>query len=418
MSAAVTTVPVLVPLLSATEASRAYPGWRVAVASSIACMAGFGSLVVYSFGAFIKPLSAEFGWSRQTISTAFACASFTLGICSPALGYLLDRFGPRRVILPALVLFSLAFASLGLLQNNLAQLFTTFVLIGAIGNATAQLGYTRAVASWFETRRGAAIAILLVGSSFGMIAMPIVAQALLTRVGWRWSYALMGALPLLIAFPLVVFFVREREHSNARSASTTLDARVFARNRGFWILLLTLFLAAMSTTGTITQLSALLTDRGITGANAGYAVAMAGASSLFGRLVTGWLLDRFFAPRVGMGLLFMTAVGLVLLSAAHSFPMALVASSLIGFSMGGEADVTPYLLARYFGVKRLGLLYGWAWMAFAIAAALGSVLLGRAFDRQGTYNELLIVFAVASFLAGLLMIAMPRYPAIAAGEMK
>jgi len=140
-----------------SEGSWNHPGWRVAIASSFACMAGFGSIVIYSFGAFIKPLTAEFGWSRQTISTAFACASFTLGICSPGLGFLLDRYGPRRVILPSIVLFAVAFASLSLLENSLVQLFCTFILIGAIGNATAQLGYTRAVSTWFRARRGAAL---------------------------------------------------------------------------------------------------------------------------------------------------------------------------------------------------------------------------------------------------------------------
>lgn len=392
----------------AVENSLAYPGWRVAIASSFACMAGFGSIVIYSFGAFIKPLTAEFGWSRQTISTAFACASFTLGLCSPAIGYLLDRYGPRRVILPAVVLFAAAFSSLSLLHNSLPQLFCTFILIGAIGNATAQLGYTRAVATWFKTHRGAAIATLLVGSSFGMVAIPVVAQRLLAQVGWRLSYALLGAIPLLVAFPLVAIFVREGVSTQTKTSDEG-DLTAF-RSRAFWILLTTLFLAAMSTTGTITQLSALLTDRGISARSAGYAVAVTGASSLAGRLITGWFLDRFFAPRVGMSLLFMTAVGLYVLSTAHSLTAAITASALIGFSMGGEADVTPYLLARYFGVKRLGLLYGWGWTAYAIAAALGSVLLGRAFDQHGTYASLLVLFAIATSVAGAMMFAMPRYP--------
>lgn len=409
--AAAATGNVPLPTSLPAETSLSHPGWRVAIASSVACMAGFGSIVVYSFGAFIKPLSAEFGWSRQTISTAFACASFTLGICSPVIGFLLDRLGPRRVILPAIILFAAAFSSLGLLQNSLAQLFCTFILIGAIGNATAQLGYTRAVATWFDSHRGKAIATLLVGSSLGMVAAPVIAQSLLTRVGWRLSYAILGTFPLLIAFPLAALFVKERKQALPAGRALAENTSPAGRSRAFWLLLLTLFLAAMSTTGTITQLSAMLTDQGITASRAGYAVAMAGAASLVGRLITGWLLDRFFAPRVSLALLLTTALGLAVLSTAHTLGVALLASALIGFSMGGEADVTPYLLARYFGVNRLGLLYGWSWMAFAVAAALGSVLLGRAFDRQGTYQHLLMAFAGATLLAGLLMLALPPYPA-------
>ncbi len=98
----------------------------------------------------------------------------------------------------------------------------------------------------------------------------------------------------------------------------------------------------------------------------------------FNTSYSGWLLDKYFAPRDGMALLFSTAVGLGLLSIAHPFGAAALAAALIGFSIGGEAHVTPYLLARYFGAQKLGLLCGWGWTAFAMAAALGSVLLGRA----------------------------------------
>jgi predicted MFS family arabinose efflux permease len=393
------------------EGSWSHAGWKVAIASSFACMAGFGSILIYSFGAFIKPLSAEFGWSRQTIATAFASASFTLGLCSPGLGLLLDRFGPRRVLLPCIALFALAFGSLSTLHKSLPQLFCTFILIGAIGNATAQLGYTRAVSTWFRERRGAALAILLTGSSLGMVAVPILAQSLITAVGWRMSYVVLASLPLLIAFPIAAAFVRERKADTGAAATSVTAVPASAhKSRAFWILLATLVLGAMSTTGIITQLSALLTDRGIQARGAGYAVAAAGAASFFGRLSTGWLLDRFFAPRVGMLLLFTTSLGLYLLKTAATLPTAVVAAVLIGFSMGGEADVTPYVLARYFGLKSLGLLYGWAWMAFAIAAAAGSIILGRAFDHTGTYAGVLQLFSVATFVAGALMLAMPRYP--------
>jgi cyanate permease len=99
------------PKIADPELRLGYSGWRVALASSFASMAGFGSILIYSFGIFLKPLSTQFGWTRETISTAFACASFTLGICSPALGWLLDRYGPRRIVIFCLVTFGLAFSS-------------------------------------------------------------------------------------------------------------------------------------------------------------------------------------------------------------------------------------------------------------------------------------------------------------------
>ena len=99
------------------------PGWLVVLAAFFGVMVSFGSLLVFTFGTFLKPLSAEFGWSRQAISMAFGCAAITVAICSPALGHLLDRYGPRRVILPCMAIFGTAIASLGLLTPNLFHLY-------------------------------------------------------------------------------------------------------------------------------------------------------------------------------------------------------------------------------------------------------------------------------------------------------
>jgi MFS family permease len=395
-----------------------YLGWRVTLASSVAAMAGFGSVLIYSFGILLKPLSTEFGWSRATLSIAFACASFTLGICSPGLGWLLDRYGPRRVILPCIVIFGAAFASLALLTNSLPRLFATFILIGMVGNATAQMGYARPVSTWFERHRGLALAVLMAGSSGGSILVPVITQNIVGSWGWRWAYVLLGAAPFLVALPLVWLFVREKEAGNREGVTAAplpgVETSVAMRSRAFWILAATLFLTAMSTTGTITHLSALLTDRGIALREAAYAVSVVGGTSILGRLVTGWALDRYFGPRVAMILLFMTAAGLFVLAESRTAVMGLVAAGLIGFSMGGEADVTPYLLARYFGLRRLATLYGFTWTAYAVAAAMGSILLGRAFDTTGSYGTLLVRLAFFTFVAGVLMAAMPRYPRLPA----
>ena len=390
-----------------------YAGWRVALGAGLASMAGFGAILIYSFGVMMKPVTAEFGWSRQTISTAFACASFTLGLASPGLGWMLDRYGPRRVILPCVIVFGLAFSSLSLLTNSLVQLFGTFILIGMVGNATAQMGFARAVSSWFEEHRGKGLALMIAGGTVGSVFVPLITQRLLALYGWRSTYAILGAAPLLIAAPLVVLFVREKTHHRAVTASVLPSGARLGealRSRAFWILALTLFLTAMSTTGIVTHLAALLTDRGVSPRGAALGVSVVAGTGILGRLVTGWFLDRNFGPRVNMVMLFTTAAGLLLLSGTRSTAGGLVASALIGFSAGGESDVTPYLLSRYFGLRRFATLYGLTWTAFAIAAAMGSILLGRAFDSTGSYGTMLIRMATLVLIAGLSMLAMPPYP--------
>jgi hypothetical protein len=126
-------------------------------------------------------------------------------------------------------------------------------------------------------------------------------------------------------------------------------------------------------------------------------------------------LDRFFAARVGFALLAAAALGSVVLSRAQSPATGALAAGLIGLGMGGEADVTPFLLTRYFGLRSFSTLYGFTWTAYAVAGALGPILMGRAFDLTGSYETLLLVLGIGTFGAALLMLALPGYGAV--GEM-
>ena len=398
--------------MQASEAQLSYPGWRVTIASFFGVMAGFGSILIYSFGIFLKPLQAEFGWPRETLGTAFACASFTLGLCSPPLGHLVDRYGPKRVILACVMVFGCALGSLAFLTPHRAHLFATFVVIGAVGNGTAQMGYARAVSTWFHRHRGLALGVMMAGSAGGAILVPVMCQSLISAYGWRVTYAILGLVALAVGLPLAGFFVVEKPGTRdlrGRTTQTGAGVPEALRHRAFWIIAATLFLAAMSTTGTVTHLAALLNDRGISPRQASYALSALGAASLCGRLATGWLLDRFFGARVGMALLFLNALALWMLASAKTPPAGIAAAALLGFSMGGESDVTPYLLARYFGLRSLATLYGFTWTAYAISAAAGSILLGRAFDQTGSYQSLLAELSGLMLLAGVLMAALPRY---------
>jgi cyanate permease len=164
-----------------------------------------------------------------------------------------------------------------------------------------------------------------------------------------------------------------------------------------------LFAASLSQNGALTHLSALLTDRGVSKEGAAMALSAMGLASLAGRLLTGWLLDHFFAPRVAFCLLAISAGGVFLLSNAHSLITGILAAILIGGGMGGEADVTPYLMTRYFGLRCFSTLYGFSWTAYAIAGAIGPVLMGKAFDATGSYSALLSQLSLFTLGSAFLM---------------
>lgn len=393
------------------EDDLSYEGWRVAGAASVGVFVSFASLLVYTFGTFLKPVAEEFSWSREAVSAAFGIAAMTVAVCSPPLGLLLDRHGARRVIVPALAIFGGALASLALLTPRLWHLYAVFVVLGIVGNGTAQMAYTRTVSSWFEKRRGAALALMLSGSAVGAMVLPPIAQALIDAAGWRTAYALLGGMVLVVGLPGVLAFVRERPSTAAARATTNDGATVGEGlgSRAFWILIVVLFCSSIAQNGAITHLSPLLTDRGVSASGAAAAVSAMGGAALAGRLLTGWLLDRFFAARVSFALLSAAALGTWLLSWANTLPFGVAGAALIGFGMGGEGDVTPYLLSRYFGLRSFSTLYGLTWTAYAIAGAIGPVLMGRAFDVSGSYEALLLQLAVATLLVAGLMLFLPRY---------
>jgi MFS family permease len=395
-----------------TEFDLGYYGWRVALAACLGVMAGFGSLFVYTFSVFVKPLAAEFGWSREAISRGFAIAAVTLGFISPLLGRWIDRFGPRRIILACMTVFGCAIASLSLLRSGLWQFYVTCFVLGVVGNGAAHLAYSRSISTWFQRRLGMALAFVMVGAGLGAMILPVLAQAIISRSGWRAAYASLGGLALLLGLPLSWHYIHERGvigHKSAVVSNSGMTWQEGLRSSAFWIITAILFVSSISMNGAITHLSALLTDRGLTAGNAALCTSILGGSSLLGRIVVGWLLDRFFGPRVALVINLTTALGVLLLARANSFPAGCAAAALIGVGAGGEAAITPYLLTRYFGLRAFSSLYGLTWTFYAAAGAIGPVILGRAFDATGSYSSLLVFLAATLGLAATMNLLLPRY---------
>ena len=405
-----------------SETSLRYPGWTVVLAAFFGVMVGFGAVIPYTFSLFLSPLHAAFGWRSEEISLAFGITAMTIAAFSPGIGYLLDRYPPRSVILPATVAFSLGVASLAFLGPHIAQFYLSYFLVGVVGNATAQLAYSRAVSTWFVARRGFAFALMLTGGGVGSILLPLIVQRSMETYGWRASYLVLGALALVVGFPLTALFVREkplalRAVDDRLTAGTSTEPRM--RRAVFLILLVSILLYAISANGIIAHLSAILAGDGIPVQSAAIALSMLGASGIAGRLITGHLLDRWFAPRISMAMLLLCCGGMILLAHAHSALAGITAAALLGFGFGSEADVTPYLIARYCGLKNFSTLYGVSWTAYAIGGALGPVITGRAFDLAGSYQSSFIaLLSLPCLAAALLTLFKPRYTAQSANEVR
>ena len=396
-----------------SESDVLYPGWSVVIAAFLGVMSGYSVLIPYTFGLFLKPLSAEFGWRRDQISIAFGCVAITVALCAPIVGHLLDRFGPRRTILPCIALFSLAFASLSLLTRSLAHFYVAFVVLGLFGNGTTQLAYSRSVSTWFLKRRGIALSLVAAGAGVGAMLIPLLTVWLLQKYGWRTAYELLGLLILAISFPLTALFVRDSVNIGQERLAARLDKHTLptaVSSKPFLLLILAIFLYSVSFNGVISHLAALLTDRGFSLSTAAKALSLLGACGLTGRVVTGYLLDRFFAPRVSLVLFSTTVAGIFLLS-SRSISSIFISVALIGFAAGGESDITPYLLSGYFSLQAFATLYGLAWTAYATGTMIGPILMGRLYTLTGAYQSWGIqLLALSTLISSFLMILMPRYP--------
>jgi len=397
-----------------SESSIRYPGWGVCAAAFVGVMVSFAAIMPYTFSLFLEPLSKAFGWHREAMSSAFGIAAITVALFSPGIGMLLDRFPPRRIILPSIVVFALAYMSLSRLTPNITRFYLTYFILGVVGNGTAQLAYTRAVLTWFQKRRGIALALVLTGSGTGSIVVPLIVEAVIRKYGWSDAYIALGCIALL-GFPLTALLVRNRPVNHARLDDTfSSGSSVGSALRGsiFWILAAMIMLEAFGSNGLISHLAAMLTERGVSGESAALALSVMGATGILGRLTTGLLLDRFFAPYVAMFMLGISSVGIFLYMSAATATGALTAAAIVGYGLGSEADVVPYLIARYFGRKHFAALYGLTWTAYAVGGATGPIVVGHFYDRAGSYQPSVIGgLALTCVIGSALCWLLPRYPA-------
>ena len=186
------------------------------------------------------------------------------------------------------------------------------------------------------------------------------------------------------------------------------------RRKDFWLTLVASFLVVTAINGVIAHLVALLTDQGLPNAISVKMLVAVGLSAIAGRLISGYLLDRFFAPHLAAFIFLIPLIGLViLLTGVQAILLILVASICLGFGLGAEVDIIGFLVGRYFGLRRYGEIYGYIFAVFTIGSGLGPYLMGATFDAAGNYKLALAFFCGLLVVSSALiaMLGPYRYPA-------
>ncbi|HTJ29007.1 MAG TPA: MFS transporter [Acidobacteriaceae bacterium] len=393
------------------ESSLRYAGWGVLAAAFAGVMVSFAPIIPYTFSLFLDPLHAAFGWKREAMGGAFALAAITVAFVSPLIGILLDRFPPRRIILPGILVFVVGLAALSKLTPNIVQFYATFFVLGLAANATAQFAYTRTILTWFTTHRGMALGLLLTGSGVGSILIPPLTQWMIQRHGWRSGFLLLAGIATL-GLPLTAWLVRNRPEAAIVRAEHHADNGMTVagalRTAAFWILACITILSAFSENGLVTNLAPILTQHGVLAATAALALSVRGGAGILGRLGVGFAIDRFSPERIQSLVLALAAAGTLILAFAGNAWTALAGAAVLGVGLGSESDVGPYLMARYFGRKHFSVLYGLTWTAYAIGGGTGPLWMGHLYDRAGAYLPRFIVYlAAVAFGAVILSFFLP-----------
>ena len=403
---------------------KLFYGWWVTLTGTLGSFLGIVTVVVFSFGIFSKAIGREFHAGRAQISLAFTILSLTSALCFPLTGRLVDRYGPRKVLLTATTILGLILMSSVFLPQSLGRLYALFFAMGLVSSGAGTMPYADAVSHWFDKRRGLALSVLMLGMGLGAIVVPTVAQQLVQRWGWRLSYGFFGLAMLLIPVPAIAAVLKDKPHSMGLLPDGDTDALArsqisvgeagpsvseAARTSAFWIMLFAFFLLTASVHACFLHLPEILTDRGSAARMAALASSVLGVGVFVGRVSSGYLMDKFFAPRVAATLFSAVAIGIAFLAMGHGIQSAFVGAVLVGLGTGAEIDIIAYLVSRYFGLRCYGSISGWIWAIYGISGGLGAYLMGLGFDKTGSYVVPLGGFFLAAAIATLLIISLGPY---------
>jgi len=400
-------------------------GWWVVFACFLFSFYVSGT-VMFGFTAFFEPVAAEFGWSYTQISFAASLRGLELGIFAPIMGFLVDRFGARKLLFSGALFIGFGFILLGR-TNSLGMFYGAFIILGLGTSACTGTVLTPAVANWFKKDIGMALGIMISGVGFGGFLVPLI-TLLIDRYQWRTTFFILGLGMLLIGIPLS-FLIRnspeeydclpdgaepKEQPLTATSQDKEIDLRTALRTRVFWHLGFAESIRSMTLTALLTHVIPYLSSLGISRARSTFIAAAIPLLSIISRLLFGWLGDKHNKYHVMAMLYFLGGVSMLIF--AHVNTTWLLYPFLILFPLSwGAAPLRGAILRECFGRLALGKILGILGGLGTIARILGPALAGWTYDTFGRYHLIWLFFTGTFVVAVILMLTLSPLK-IAAGN--
>src|SRR6185295_3475319 len=387
-----------------------------ATATAFAALFAVVGLSLYGLPLYYDFMIRELGWSRTMVTSGNAISKLIVGpLFGFGAGWIVDRFGPRRLMMAGILMAGGALVGLGTISA--AWAFYFFYFFNALGYVCGgPLPCQVLLSRWFDRTRGRAMGIAYLGIGIGGAIVPLLAKWMTDHLGWRGSLQALGLLIVLIALPLA-YFVREAPEATSERGAASRGERGPERTAlqpiltsfSFYLLALGSMCSIAAVGGTNQHLKLYLSlDRGYSQGDAARIISLVLAVSIAGRLFMGWLADRVPRKFVMLIIYLLVASAIPLLLLRPSPSSMYVFAAVFGLGLGGEYLIIPLMAAELFGVRVLGRVMGIVLTADGVAEATAPMLVANLHDRTGSY-DIGFVTLVCAALAGAVAIALlPR----------
>lgn len=392
------------------------PRWQQLYVAAVSFFALFSivGLALYGLPFFYDHMVTDFGWSRTQVTSGNAISKLIVGPLFGFLaGYMIDKFGPRRIMLMGILMAGTAL--IGLSYTSSLWMFYLFYLFNAFGYLFGgPLPNQVLISRWFDKARGKAMGFAYVGIGVGGTVVPLLAVALIEAFGWNAALRIIGMLIIAISFPLA-FFVQDAPSDaasqQAAAAAPSAPLSAVLKNKYFYLLAIGSMCSIGAVGGTNQHLKLYFgLDLGVGEARVATIVSLVLASSIAGRLFMGWLADRIARKYVMLLIYCLVAASIPLLFVAQQPGMVYVFAVIFGVALGGDYMIIPLMAGDLFGVRVLGRVMGIVLTADGVAEATAPMLVGYLRDTSGNYVSGFTTLIGLAMVGAIAVMMLPRGP--------
>jgi MFS family permease len=392
-------------------------GWWI-VGASFLIASYVGGTVFYGFTAFFEPIAGEMGWNYTQISLAASLRGLEIGLLSPLVGFLVDRWGPRRILFGGILVIIASLLLLSL-TTSLLMFYGAFALLAVGTSASTVTLMLTTVANWFRRKMGIASGIAIAGFGFSGVLVPVIVR-LIAVYDWRQTLVFLALGMAVLILPLSLLFRHKPEQygyfpdgqepnpvtslsdsSQAHFTEVELRPKQAVKSGTFWRLVLARMYLMITMMAVITHIMPYLSSVGINRSTSGLVATAVPLTSVLGRLSFGWLGDKFSKRLVAATSFIMIGTGVLCFAYASTTQIWLLVPFIIilGIGYGGTNSILPVLARENFGRTHFGSVYGLMEGIGAMGGIVGPVLAGWTYDNWGSYQVIWLLLASLASVA-------------------